>query len=78
MTENFPALSGHALGVDGNDDALAAEALGTAGDQFRRGECARVDADLSAPACNIACMSLVVRIPPPTVSGMKHCAASAR
>ncbi len=30
---------------------------------------------LSAPAWSMACMSSVVRMPPPTVSGMKHCAA---
>ena len=30
---------------------------------------------LSAPACSMACMSSTVRMPPPTVSGMKQCAA---
>ena len=32
---------------------------------------------LSAPGVSIACMSSTVRMPPPTVSGMKHCAGGA-
>jgi hypothetical protein len=31
---------------------------------------------LSAPAWSMQCMSDKVRIPPPTVSGMKHCSAT--
>ena len=45
LGEDFPAIGGDALGIDGDDDALAAEFFGAVGDEFGRGDGGRVDAD---------------------------------
>ncbi len=66
------------LGVDRDDDALAAELLGRLAHELRaRFTAAVLIETLSAPASSSLRMSSTVRTPPPTVSGMKHCSARA-
>ncbi len=75
MGEDLPPAGRHALGVDGHDDALAAEAVGGAGHHVGSATAAELKLTLSAPASSRARTSSGVRTPPPMVSGMKQCSA---
>jgi hypothetical protein len=72
--EDLPFAGGDGLGVDGDDDALAAETVGGA-DHVGVGDGGRVEADLVGPGEEQLAHVLGVRTPPPTVRGMKHCSA---
>ena len=79
MGEDLEAAGAGALGVDRDDDALAAELLGRlAHEVAARCTAAVLIETLSAPASSSLRMSSTVRTPPPTVSGMKHCSAVRR
>ena len=80
MGEDFEAAAcRRLLGVDGGDDALAAEFLRRLARRIPAGCTAAVLIEtLSAPASSKARMSSRVRTPPPTVSGMKQTSAVRR
>ena len=63
------------LGVDRDDDALAAELLRRLAHQFGSATAAELMLHLSVPASSRRRMSSVERMPPPTVSGRKTRAA---
>ena len=65
------------LGVDGDDDRLAAVAAGQRGDQLGSRSAAVFRLTLSAPASTAAAASSSDRMPPPTVSGRKISRATA-
>jgi hypothetical protein len=74
--EDLPAcLRADRLGVDRDDDALAAELLRRLAHEVRVGDGGGVDRHLVGAGQQQLRMSSTVRTPPPTVSGMKHCSA---
>ncbi len=76
--ENLHRPGATVFGIDGNDDALAAEAVGGFGDDVGVCHGSRVERHLVRPCQQQrphVLMVLMGRTPPPTVSGMKHCSA---
>ncbi len=62
-------------GIDGQHDALVAEALRTFGDELRAGDGRGVDPPCRPPTRSNRSTSSGLRTPPPTVNGMKTCSA---
>jgi len=75
VAEDLPFVRRDFFAVDGDDDALAAEAFAPAVMSSGVARALELMLTLSAPAQSMACMSATSRLPPPTVSGMKHFAA---
>jgi hypothetical protein len=77
VREHAPFVRRDFLGINGDDDALAAEFFRAFADEFGIRQRGGVDAEiLSAPARSMVNMSSTDLMPPPTVSGMKHWSAA--
>jgi hypothetical protein len=77
MGEHVPPARRDLLGVDGDDDALRTDLARGVEHQVGLSTAAVFIDTLSAPALSRRRTSSTLRTPPPTVSGMKTCAAQA-